>query len=590
METTALTTLVGTPSPTVWSQAQIFKTETISLGVVLSLKKVGGEDALELPAIGGAMLFSLRENMGHAGSIPEIQKAVEDLAAGVPKEIILSVAVVTVNQKRLQLNGKGEMRAYLVRQGKLVELADEEQLTKGVAGNLVPGDTFCVGTKQMMEMIGVASLAGALKEGSAAGEQLAPLLHKEQDSSYAAAILGNYGGLQSGGAGFGWAEKLREIVKQPLKVKRVNESPRPINTWIAGAALLFLIVMIGFGYIRRARMGLEQEYQSVLAEVEQKIGEAGSIADLNPERARILLSESKHTAENYHAKTQKEPYKSQGRALLLQVEEAEKNIFKVDSVGLSSVIELPILAEGLEAKKMYLDSNGMLVFPDLRSERVVGLNIEDKSKVEFETGKVGLITSMGFFEKTYYGMTDKGVAQIGAKEDQTRVVIEKDPLWGEISSVESYAGNIYLLDKGNSEIWKYPVVKDGFGERRRWLAAGIVLDLTKVSAMKVAGDIWLVTSSGKLERYSRGAPVEFTMAGFPAVAGDKRLSDPVSLYVTEDEVYVLERGAKRVVVFGQDGTYKAQYLNEEFGQALNLVVYKNKGYVLLGETVKEFSL
>ena len=57
--------------------------------------------------------------------------------------------------------------------------------------------------------------------------------------------------------------------------------------------------------------------------------------------------------------------------------------------------------------------------------------------------------------------------------------------------------------------------------------------------MKVTGDIWLLTSSGKLERYSRGAPVDFSMDGFPSVTGEG-LSDPVALYVGEEEVYVLE--------------------------------------------------
>ena len=169
-------------------------------------------------------------------------------------------------------------------------------------------------------------------------------------------------------------------------------------------------------------------------------------------------------------------------------------------------------------------------------------------------------------------------------------MIEIDALWGEIAQVYSYAGNIYLFDRGNSEIWKYPVIKDGYGERRRWLGAGITLDLSKVADMKITGDVFLVTESGKLERYSRGVPVEFSMEGFPAVETAKRLVDPVAIYVTDDDVYVLERGADRVVVFGLDGKYKSQYVSEEFGKASDLVIYKNHGYVMVDNVVKEFGL
>jgi hypothetical protein len=108
--------------------------------------------------------------------------------------------------------------------------------------------------------------------------------------------------------------------------------------------------------------------------------------------------------------------------------------------------------------------------------------------------------------------------------------------------------------------------------------------------MKVVGDIWLLTSTGKLERYSRGAPVKFSMDGFPSKTGDKRLAEPSSLWVTESLIYVLENGASRITVFGDDGLYKSQYVNSEFSKAQDLVVVDDKGYVLIDNVVKEFSL
>lgn len=218
------------------------------------------------------------------------------------------------------------------------------------------------------------------------------------------------------------------------------------------------------------------------------------------------------------------------------------------------------------------------------------MSIADKSTITMDTSSVGIVKSLAFFNKLYFGVTDKGVAEFGQGNTDTKIVIDGDPLWGEIAQVDSFAGNIYLLDKGNSEIWKYPVIKDGYGERRRWLGAGITLDLTKVASMKVTGDVWIVTSSGKLERFSRGVPVDFSMDAFPSITDDKLLSDPAAIYVTDADVYVLERGAKRVVVFGQDGKYKSQYVNDEFAQASDLVIYNNQGYVMINNVVKEFGL
>ncbi len=108
--------------------------------------------------------------------------------------------------------------------------------------------------------------------------------------------------------------------------------------------------------------------------------------------------------------------------------------------------------------------------------------------------------------------------------------------------------------------------------------------------MKVAGDIWLLTSTGKLERYSKGAPVKFGMEGFPGTQGDKILSDPSAMWVGESLIYVIERGEQRIVVFGDDGKYKSQYVNSEFADASDLVVVDDKAYVIIDNVVKEFEL
>ena len=169
-------------------------------------------------------------------------------------------------------------------------------------------------------------------------------------------------------------------------------------------------------------------------------------------------------------------------------------------------------------------------------------------------------------------------------------MIEPDEFWKDPTYIEQFAGNLYVFDREQNEIWKYPVLTDSFGDRRRWLAAGITPDLTKVVDMKVVGDIWLLTETGKLERYSRGAPVNFSMEGFPAKAEAKRFVNPVAVWATESLVYVLEAGAERVVVFGDDGKYESQYVNSEFSKASDLVVVDDKAYVLIDNVVKEFEL
>ncbi|EKD80334.1 MAG: hypothetical protein ACD_40C00132G0001 [uncultured bacterium] len=273
--------------------------------------------------------------------------------------------------------------------------------------------------------------------------------------------------------------------------------------------------------------------------------------------------------------------------LVRTVNEAKESIFKVNKTALTKTIELSVLASGLSSKTMMVDSVGTAMFPDTNNNRVVAMNIDDKSRIVIETGEIGKVKSLAVFDKKIYGLVDSGVAELNQDETKNKIVIEPDELWGNVVQVESYAGNLYLLDLGTSEIWKYPVITDGFGTRKRWLGPGIALDLSKVVQMRVTGDVWIITKSGKLERYSRGVPVKFTLEGVP---GGEILDDPTALWVGETAVYIVEKGKARMIVLGLDGKYQAQYLNEELTKATDLVVYKNKAYVLIENEVKEFGL
>ncbi len=117
-----------------------------------------------------------------------------------------------------------------------------------------------------------------------------------------------------------------------------------------------------------------------------------------------------------------------------------------------------------------------------------------------------------------------------------------------------------------------------------------MLDLSRVVDLVVDGDIWLLTSSGKLEKYSRGVPANFVLTGFPSESETGGLVDPIALSIVDDKIYVLERGAKRVVTFGLDGKYVEQYVSEDFGRASDLMVYEGKGYALVDNVIKEWEL
>lgn len=564
------TNIVGTASPTMWSQAQtVVKQDGSQLMVVLQLKCEENESLVDLATVGVEILAEI-ERKGEDG----VQTVVDEMAQGLEIEIL----VASLRGTSLNLYGRGRVGAYLARKGQLAKLGDDWGEGSSVSGVLVEGDRVVLTTAKFIEVVGLSKLKEILTQDEEPAELLAPLVHMQTETSGVAAIVGIVKD-----------EKVQAKWPQ-IRLRLGNSEPRKINLWIGGAILALLILMIGVGMVRRVRVVSERDFNGLNMSVSAKMDEVTSVGDLNPDRAKYLLTQARSEVEAYLSTNIKDEYKERGKKLLGEITSAEEKAFKKNDVKLTTVVELGILAEGLRAEKMNSDGKGNLVFLDASSPRVVAMNLTDRSRQIIKTDESETLIDVAASEARTYGMYVGGVSELIWKKNEVKKVIESDEFWKDPRLIETFAGNIYILDKEQSEIWKYPTLGETFGGRRRWLAAGITPDLSNVVDMKVVGDVWLLTSTGKLERYSRGAPVTFGMEGFPAKGEVKKLSEPSALWVSDSLVYVLENGASRVIVFGTDGKYQAQYVNSEFEKASDLVVVDDKVYVLIENVVKEFGL
>lgn len=577
--------VVGTSMPHAWSQVRTIKRGDDTLVVMVSLSYEGDSELVELSTIGGSMLNSISEK----GVIDK-----KDLV--LPEEIEASIVVVNCTQMRLDIHGIGRVKVFIQRGANFGVIFEGGNALSKIAGPIFQGDKIAITTSEFVEEIGIKFLSESLTKGRAIAELMAVKVHGKANSSLMACVIGEAVGdemvaedrkqnliIKLTDTVKSWKSKI--LVAKPLYI---SEEKRNTNLWIGSILLGLLLIGILVGFARRSTLVKETAYRVLEAGVKQKIEEAKSIGDLNPERAKDLVNQSKDEIEGYKNKTKDEKYLVKADALIKGISEAEVDIFKKQQINFNTLVELTILKNNLAVDKLSLDARGNLMLVDTNSARIVGVSSQDKSVFEISTSTVGKVGELGYFGKKIYAIASGGIAEITNQEN--KIVIEPDDLWKEVTLLDVFAGNVYLLDRGQSEIWKYPALTDGFGTRKRWLAAGIQPDLSNVIDMKVDGDVWILTRTGKLVRYSRGVPVEFSMEGLPTQEGDT-LSNPSSLFITEDEVYILENGAKRVVVFElESGKYKRQYATEELGQGKDLVVYEGKAYVLLDNKIVWFKI
>lgn len=565
------TNIVGTSSKDIWSQVQTFTySDDHQLMLVVKLSSDDPDSLVDLATVGVGIIEEIERKGQGIVSMDQLKiltnKIISEIATGLNLEIL----VAFLHGSTLYIYGQGSVEAYLVRNEKIAKLG------MGLTGELSGDDIVVLATAMFVEVVGLAKFKQILIEESNPAELLTPLVHTQTETSSVAAIVCE-------------VKKVEKAVQWP-KINLRNESPRKINLWIGGVIFVLLVMMIGIGMVRRVKQISERDFANLNNSINSKIEETLSIGGLNPERARVLLSEARNEVEAYLVTDIREEYKLKGAKLIESIDKADEQAFKKNDIQLNTVVELGVLVDGLASSKMKSDGKENLAFLDSSEARVVSMNLVDRSRQIIEYKDQDQFADIAVIDQKVFGLLKDGVYREEFKKDNQKKVIESDEFWVEVKEIELFAGNVYILDKGQGEIWKYPTLGDTFGGRRRWFAVGITPDLSNVIDMKVVGDIWILTSTGKLERYSRGAPVKFGMEGFPTTGESNKFNNPAAVWVTDSTVYVLENGANRVVVFGVDGKYQSQYVNSEFAKASDLVVVDNKGYVLIDNVVKEFGL
>lgn len=581
------TNIVGTASKNTWSQSRaIVYSDDHLVMVVIKLSCEDSDSLIDLAAIGVEILAEVERKGQAIESAVQLNTLFEDIVNGVTEGLTISILIGSTHDSKLTLVGQGEVDGYLSRNGQLAKLKDNWDDGENIEGSLIENDVLVMTTSEFIEVVSLPKFKEILTQEESPSEFLAPLVHTEADSSGIALIVAEAMGAVKPQVS-NW---LKNILSREPKIHLRDENPRKINLWVGGVILILLAIMIGVGMVRRVKLIAERDFTSLSTSISSKLEETLSVGDLNPERARYLLTQARSEVDAYLLTDIKDEYKQRASKLISEIDLADERAFKKNDIKLSTVVEFSILVDGMKAEKMKSDGRDNLIFNDGQGSRIISMNLIDRSRQVIEASKSENYVDLGVSDTHVYGLDKSGVTELFWKKSDSKKMIEADEFWKDPTLIEMFAGNAYILDREQGEIWKYPTLGDTFGGRRRWFAAGITPDLTNVVDMKVVGDVWLLTSTGKLERYSRGAPVSFGMEGFPAKAEAKKLSEPSAIWVTDSLVYVLENGASRVVVFGTDGKYQSQYTNSEFAKATDLVMVNDKGYVIIDNMIKEFGL
>lgn len=382
------------------------------------------------------------------------------------------------------------------------------------------------------------------------------------------------------------------LEKGEIVVRGEETRRRRLMFSVAFFLLVLLGVSIFFGWRRRIEDERERAFYAIWEVADHQYNQAVELIELNPLRSRALLSQAKQQIERALSDPQTGLSKEQVQRFSDRSDEISSMLEQVSGEHRIEEGEVFLDLE-LVRPNSYADSLSLhedtLVVLDRASGVLLRVGVANKSA---DPVGGGVLLSGSYVAAAYAGrgfvFSASGVVEVSLTGRTSAVVVEPDPVWGEIADLEVFGGNLYLLDRGNGEIFRYQGVEGGFGPRHRWFGEGVTPDLSQAKSMAIDGDIWLLESDSLL-RFRRGAAEPFSISGL-----DLQFNQPISIY-TDDEseqVYILDRGNQRVVVLDKSGEYKEQYLWEGIETVSDMVVSEEEGKILLlsGSIIYEIEL
>ena len=355
------------------------------------------------------------------------------------------------------------------------------------------------------------------------------------------------------------------------KRKRVIQ----VVTLLAAVLLLSIVV----GSISRARNTTAEKRQNAIASVEGKLSKAEKLKDSDPANAATLLASAEEELSNLPTKDPK-VVSLQEKLDILSAE-----ISRIFPVNLGTFVDLSSQKGGIAAKTLKLAA-GFLFASDTGTGSVYRLNLKSK-EISILVSEKKDLQNIAATKDLLYFQTKGEVRGVDIQTKVEKKAASASAKWQKLASADTYRDNLYLLDSGAKQVWKYvPAADETLGGPQSYFSESFTE--TPVS-FAVDGSVWMVTKSN-LFKFFGGKKQKFEVKNLP-----RAFSEIADVYTREGlaNLYILDKGGSGLFVIEKaSGKYSALYTDDKLKEATSVAVDEANriAYVLAGNIVYSFNL
>lgn len=387
-----------------------------------------------------------------------------------------------------------------------------------------------------------------------------------------------------------------EPMEQPVTAKknfipnifsglRLPNSDRRKTFTFIGVIIVSLILIWSVVLGRQRQVAAERQKKITATKevVSQKLLEAEDVAFLNLDRSLALIAEA-HTAVNTLKKDLGSTRLSEVTDLEKLIKEQESKITKKEEKNYEEFYDLALEDKDAQGTIMSLDGE-MAAILDTKNGAVYVLDLAKKSIERNSSKEVSSASLVGLYEdKLYFYQKGQGVFQFTAST-KVRKVIENDSDWGSIVDLDLYNGNIYVLDKGKDEVYKYLVAEDGFSNKASYFLSGQSVDLEDATSLSIDSSVY-IANGDRILKYTSGEQQDMKTS-FPE--SDVAITKGFTA-VDEDKLYAWDKTKGIIYILDKNGTFERQIQSGIIAKGTDFVVYDNAAYILVGQKIYKVDL
>ena len=376
-------------------------------------------------------------------------------------------------------------------------------------------------------------------------------------------------------------QKLSKLIK-PKPTIHINKPKTTTNR----KKILVLLAMLALSLLAarfwQTRNQQAQELLAITGPAQELLAQAENQAPVNRLAARKNTSNAISLLEaslpNFPEKSK--PHQTL-QTLLTKAQELHKQVSGVSQTELQTHVDFSWVSETFFGDKMFLLEDNIVVLDSnnelLMQVGVLGQNQQLLSVPE-ETGD---LTHAAPASSGYYLASTNGIFIV----DQSGVekLIDQDEDWQDPAGLEGFSDNLYLLDRANSDLWRYRPSRDTL-LRERWLAPGVNPDFSDVIDFMIDGDIWVLNSTGSLRKYARGVGEQIEFAGL------EQSITSANLVYSSENIYLYDQNQSRVLIFDPTGLYQKQLNFQSQNLITDMIVVENQIFLLSGQILYKIDL